>query len=254
MSRVVVITGASSGIGAAVARACGARGMRVVLAARRAELLDEVAAAVTAAGGEALACPLDVRVPGDPDRLVARALERFGRIDVMLANAGLGHSGLAARLSDAEIEAVVAVNLVGVIRCARAALPPMLEQRSGHVITVSSVAGGIAMPRAGLYAATKAGVHRFSESLRREVTSHGLFVSDVIPGVVDTPMVANLRTLPKAPVAGLAAAILRLMDHPRPRLIWPGWYGPLIRLNARAPGLVDRLVAWHLRREAPDRN
>src|SRR4051812_28283984 len=120
--RSVVITGASSGIGAAAALACAQAGMRLALAARREDLLREVAAQAAAGGAETLVCPTDIREPAQIEALAATARERFGRIDVLIANAGLGYTGSTAQVTDAQIVETVTVNLLGVIRCVRACL------------------------------------------------------------------------------------------------------------------------------------
>lgn len=241
---MVVITGASSGIGAATAVACGTQGMKVVLAARREDLLREVATRVEAAGGTALVCPTDVRDPKQIEWLAGAALEAAGPVDFLIANAGVGYPGPMATITDEVILRTVEVNLLGVMRCVRAFLPGMLERERGHIITISSVAAGIASPRAAVYAATKAGVHRFSEGLGREVRPHGLYVTDVLPGVIDTPMVAHISDMHKAPVESVARAILGVMRRPRRILVTPGWYRLILALNAALPGAVD----WGIRR------
>src|SRR5262245_21579860 len=126
--------------------------MRVALSARREELLQRVAARVEEAGGEAWPCITDMAVPGPIEALVAGATERFGRIDVLIANAGVGYSGSMLTVTDEQMVRTIAVNLLGVLRCARAVLPGMVARRSGHILTVSSVAAGIALPRAAVYA------------------------------------------------------------------------------------------------------
>ncbi len=244
--RVVIITGASSGIGAATAVACGRAGMRVVLAARREDLLREVGRHVEAAGGEALVCPADVSELAPIEALVAATLARFGRVDVLLANSGVGYSGPLAKTTDEQVVSTAMINLVGVIRCARAVLPTMIEQGGGHIITVSSVAAGIASPRAAVYAATKAGVHRFAEGLRREVAAKGIHVTDVLPGVIDTPMTAYSSDMPKAPVGSVADALVGLMRRPRKTLVIPTWYHAVLAANRLLPWVVDSVLARQL--------
>jgi short-subunit dehydrogenase len=241
--RVVILTGASSGIGAATAVACARRGMRLALAARREDLLRHVASQVEAAGAEALVCPTDVRRPDEIESLVEQTLARFERVDVLLANAGVGYSEPMTRVSDEQMVATIEVNLLGVLRCVRAVLPSMMAQQGGHIVTVSSVAAGLASPRGAVYAATKAGVHRFCEGLRREVRRHGIHVTDVLPGVIDTPMTERLTGVPKAPVAQAARAILAVMERPRPQVITPGWYRLPLALNRLAPWLMDAILA-----------
>ncbi len=240
--RVVIVTGASSGIGAAVALGCGGRGMRVVLAARRAERLEEIGRQIEALGGRALVCPADIRDYAQIEAMVKTAHTHFGRIDLLVANAGIGcHEGVAT-VSAEEMTEVVQTNLLGVMHSARATLPAMLAQRSGHILIVSSVIIGLMWPNDAIYAATKMGLHRFCDGLRQEVRPHGIHVSEVIPGLIDTPLTASL-TGNKADAYQTARAILRLLDHPRPTLITPGWYRAAMLLNRLIPGLVDRILA-----------
>lgn len=247
--RVAMITGASSGIGAATALAAARAGMRLVLAARREEALREVAAQAEAAGAEALVCPADMRDVAQIDALAAAALARYGQIDVLVANAGLGYAGPMAQVTDAQLVETVQVNLLGVMRCVRAVLPAMIERRRGHIVTVSSVAAGVVSPRSAAYAATKAGVHRFCEGLRREVRHYGLYVTDVLPGVIDTPMTAHIRGMPKAPVESVARVIIGALRHPRASIVTPGWYRLVLALNAVAPWVVDVFMDREMAKE-----
>lgn len=241
-----MITGASSGIGAAVARECGARGNAVVLAARREEELLRVALEVEGAGGAALVCPTDLRSVEQIERMIQATISEYRRIDVLIANAGRGSVTPTANLTDDEITDVVTVNLVGVMRCVRAVLPVMQAQRSGHIITVSSIVNEIVFPHDALYAATKAGVHRFAKGLRSEAREYGIFVSDVLPGVLDTPLNAKLTALPKSSVAAAARDIADLMERPRSVLITPGWYRAVLLANRLFPGCVDDYIARKL--------
>jgi short-subunit dehydrogenase len=241
--KVVIITGASSGIGAAVARECGSRGMSVVLAARREDALLTVALEVEGAGGKALVCPTDLRSPAQIDALQRATLERFERIDILIANAGRGSITPTSELTTEEIHDVIETNLLGVVHCARAVLPVMQAQRSGHIITVSSIVNEIIFPHDALYAATKAGVHRFARGLRTEAREYGVAVSDVLPGVLDTPLNATLTGIPKSSVTATAREIVNLMEHPRPILITPYWYRWVLLANRLIPGCVDAYLA-----------
>lgn len=245
--KVVLITGASSGIGAATALACGAEGMRVVLAARRDDRLREVAAQVKAAGGDALPVPTDVTDRRQVDALVQAAEERFGRVDVLVANAGLGYPGPLASTPDEANVRTLEVNLLGVIRSVQAVLPGMLARREGHIVTISSVAAGLAMPGGVVYAATKAGVHRFTEGLRREVGRHGIRVTDILPGIIDTPMTARVTDFPKAPASAVARTVLRAIRRPCRAVVVPSWYRLLLALNRCYPALIDLSLAFRYR-------
>lgn len=250
-SRVAIVTGASSGIGASIAERLGRERMRVALAARRADLLDQVAARVRAAGGEALVVPTDVRDPAAIDRLVAASTAAWGRIDLLVANAGIG-GGSVLRLPDAAIAELVEVNLLGVVRCARAVLPAMQAQREGHIIAVASVAGRIIAP-GSIYGVTKAAVLAFCEALRRAVATDGIAVSAVLPGWIATPMIRGVPPRWLAPPSVVADAVVRLLRAPRPEVVVPGWYQPLIALGRTLPAVADRFFAYQRRSRAQPR-
>ena len=163
-NKVVLITGASSGIGAGTARRLAKEGARVVLVARRKDLLDTLAAEISSQGGQALAIQVDVTNHDDIQAMVDETLAKFGRIDVLVNNAGLGFSADVKDIEPDRLRLQVAVNLVGVIDCAQAVLKPMLTQGSGHIINVSSLAGVVAAPGSSVYSATKFGVVAFSDS------------------------------------------------------------------------------------------
>lgn len=186
--KVVVITGASSGLGEATARHLAARGAAVVLGARRAERLRALVNEIGAAGGRALAVATDVTVATQVQALVDAAVERFGRIDVMLNNAGLmPHSPLERRKID-DWDRTIDVNIKGVLYGIAAALPHMQRQKSGQIINVSSVAGHRVGPAGAVYSATKTAVRVISEGLRQEVKPWGLRTTIVSPGAVATEL------------------------------------------------------------------
>ena len=241
--RVIVITGASSGIGAAVALACAARQMRVVLAARGVDKLTDLARDVEGLGGQALVCPTDTRRPEHLDALAARTMAYFGRIDVLLASAGVGCHTSVAQASASELADVIETNLLGAMYAARAVLPAMLGQQSGHILTVSSVVVGLMWPNDAIYAASKAGLHRFSRGLQNEVKARGIHVTDIVAGVIDTPLTKGLHGFPKADVSATAQAIIAVMERPRPVLVTPGWYRAALAANALLPGSIDALLA-----------
>ena len=244
-SRVAIVTGASSGIGAAIAGRFGRERMRVTLAARRAHLLEQVAERVRAAGGEALVVPTDVRDPAAVTRMAEITRDTWGRIDVLVANAGIG-GGSILRISDEALAELVEVNLLGVMRCVRVVLPTMIAQGKGHVITIASVAGRIAAP-GGVYGPTKSGVLAFTEGLHRAVAEGGIAVSAVLPGWIDTPMVrARPRFL--APPTIVADAVVRLLHRPKREVIVPGWYRFPIWFNRWLPIVTDRLSPRVMRR------
>jgi NADP-dependent 3-hydroxy acid dehydrogenase YdfG len=186
--KVVVITGASSGLGEATARYLGERGAIVVLGARRAERIEALAAEITAGGGQALAVETDVIDAAQVQALVDAAVERFGRIDVMLNNAGLmPHSPLERRKLD-DWDRMIDVNIKGVLYGIAAALPHMQRQKSGQFINVSSVAGHKVGPAGAVYSATKHAVRVISERLRQEVKPWNIRTTIISPGAVATEL------------------------------------------------------------------
>lgn len=253
--RVVVVTGASSGIGEATARAFGRVGDRVVVVARRAERLQRLAAALP----DALAVPADLARAEEAARVVQAALDRYGRVDVLVNNAGLGRYDWLEYLPVDEIEAQVQVNLLAAILLCRAVLPVMLAQRRGVIINVGSVAGRIATPTMSIYNAAKFGLDGFSEALHREVAPRGIHVCVIAPGpVLGTEFGAHgrpdrglravrgrwrqLRWL-RTDAERVATAIVGLAERPRRRVVVPAAYRLLIAVNLLLPGLVDRVVA-----------
>ncbi len=178
---VVVVTGASSGIGEATALRFARAGSRVVLAARRVDRLEQLARRIGSHGGEALAVRCDVTEPADVAGLVERTHDAFGRCDVLVNNAGIPGGGPFRGLDAARIEEVVRVNLLGVLLVTKAFLPRMLERRAGHVVNVASLAGRFATPGSSVYGATKHGVVAFSESLYYELKPFGVLVTVVNP-------------------------------------------------------------------------
>jgi NADP-dependent 3-hydroxy acid dehydrogenase YdfG len=188
LGKVVVITGASSGLGEAAARLLAAQGARLVLAARRAERLQSLTKAATADGGQALAVTTDVADRGQVQALVDGAVKAFGRVDVMLNNAGVMPQSLLERLKVDEWDRMIDVNIKGVLYGIAAALPVMKAQSSGHFINVSSVAGHRVGPGSTVYAATKFAVRALSEGLRQEVKPYNIRTTVISPGAVATEL------------------------------------------------------------------
>jgi NADP-dependent 3-hydroxy acid dehydrogenase YdfG len=189
--RVAVVTGASSGIGAATAKALAREGFAVALAARRDERIKELADEITTAGGKALAVPTDVADARAAEGLIKTAKDELGSVDVLVNNAGVMLLGPILGADLEHWQRMVNVNLLGLIYCTHAALPIMQEQGGGHVINVSSVAGRVARMGSGVYNATKWGVGAFSESLRQEGVNYNVRVTIIEPGFVDTELQAH---------------------------------------------------------------
>jgi short-subunit dehydrogenase len=235
---IAIVTGASSGIGAATARELARQGASVVLAARRADELDVQARAIKTAGGEAVAIPTDVADPAQLTRLVEQTIERFGRVDILVNNAGFGSGEPLAATTPELITQMVNVNLLSAMLLSRAVLPGMLARRHGAIISVVSVAGHIAI--APLYSGTKFGLRGFMLSLRRELLGSGVSVSVVSPGFIRTAMNDERQGLPGPEV--IARAIARLARHPRREVIRPRFfYAPYFYHFAT---WVERLAPW----------
>jgi NADP-dependent 3-hydroxy acid dehydrogenase YdfG len=190
--KVVVITGASSGLGAATARRLSSEGAKVVLGARRAERLDALVEEIRAAGGEAIAVTTDVTKRSDVKKLVDTAVSTFGQIDVLLNNAGLMPLAPFERLQLDEWEQMIDVNIKGVLYGIAAALPHMQARKSGHLINVSSVYGHIVVPGAGVYCATKTAVRAISEGFRQEVKPYNIRTTIISPGAVATELLDHI--------------------------------------------------------------
>jgi NADP-dependent 3-hydroxy acid dehydrogenase YdfG len=191
-NKVVVITGASSGLGEAAARYLAQQGATVVLGARRAERIDALAKELTDKGGKALAVATDVTDRAQVKALVDKAVEAYDRIDVMLNNAGLMPLAPLERLKVDEWEQMVDVNIKGVLYGIAAALPPMREQKSGQIINVSSVYGHTVAPGAAVYCGTKFAVRALSEGLRQEVKPYNIRTTVISPGAVATELLDHI--------------------------------------------------------------
>jgi NADP-dependent 3-hydroxy acid dehydrogenase YdfG len=253
--KVVFITGASSGFGAEAARLFAREGCIVVLAARRMDRLTALAEEIHLAGGQAFAVPLDVIEQSQIDNAVQTVLDTFGRIDILLNNAGMGRLDWLETLDPAaNIDMPIDVNLRGVLQVTRAVLPSMLTRRAGHIINMSSVAGLVAAPMYTVYSATKYGMRGFNDSLRREVAPFGIHVSGIYPGPAatefnqhsgDSPLKRNIKVPRWINMTSeyVARRTVGLAHHPRRTLIIPWWFRPGIGFDTLFPGLVD----WFLK-------
>jgi len=254
LNQVAIITGASSGIGEATAKRLARDGMRVTLAARRQDELSRVAGQIEAAGGQALVAPTDVRDRAAIQHMVEATLGKWGRVDVLVNNAGLGYSRRVVNLDPAELRDQVSVNLIAVIECAQAVLPAMLRQKSGHIVNVASIAGFVGLPASSVYAATKAAVISFSDSLCREVRSQGIQVTAFCPGFVATNFLPRLKKIAEGRsdaqrlpgvmrVDYVADRIADTLRHPRRRVIIPPGWGLLAGIAEALPWLTDMVLS-----------
>jgi len=240
---VALVTGASSGIGAATAVMLAERGARLGLAGRDQDALRAVAGRT---GGHALA--VDLTEPGGAERLASLALERCGRVDLLISNAGAGWAGELTAMPLDLAERLVALNLLAPVRLTRLLLAGMVERGVGHLVYVGSIAGATGVAREAVYSATKAGLATFADSVREEVAGKGVTVSVVVPGVVDTPFFerrgsAYDRAWPAPiPAERVARAILRAVSADRAEVYAPAWVRLPARLKGAVPGLYRALA------------
>ena len=190
--KVALVTGASRGIGAAVAKTLAAQGATVV-AASRASNSDWTVAEIVATGGKAEVASLDVTDPSTVEAVVSGAMKRHGRIDILVNNAGIARDQLMMRMKRDDWDAVIATNLTAAYTCTQAVLRPMIKQCGGRIINISSVVGQMGNAGQVNYAASKAGVIGMAKALAREVASRGITVNVVAPGLIDTDMTRGLR-------------------------------------------------------------
>jgi len=191
--QVAIITGASRGIGRAVAQTLAAEGAKVVVNyARSSDAADAVVAQIRQQGGEGIALQADVSQADQVDTLIQTTLDKWGRIDVLVNNAGITRDTLLLRMKPADWQAVIDLNLTGVFLCTRAVAKLMLKQRQGRIINIASVAGQMGNPGQANYSAAKAGVIGFTKTVAKELASRGVTVNAVAPGFIATDMTGDL--------------------------------------------------------------
>jgi len=241
---VVLVTGASAGIGHAAAARFAARGAQVLVHGRDPDRTSGVAREV---GGRALIA--DLASPADRQRLVAEALDQYGRVDVLVNNAGFGYSGPLTAMSVDTLRRLVEVDLLAAIELTRDLLPGMVEHKRGAVCFVTSIAGRTGVAGEAVYSATKAGLDAFAESLRAETAGSGVNIGVVIPGVVDTGFFESRgrpydRTRPRPiPANAVADAVVRTVLRDRAEAWAPRWLRIAPTVRALAPGAFRRLTA-----------
>jgi short-subunit dehydrogenase len=240
-NEVAIVTGASSGIGAATARELARRGASVALAARRVDELAAEVETIRAAGGKAIAVPTDLADRAAVSRLVERTVETLGDVDILVSNAGVNWSTALAASGPDEIEHALEVNLVAAILLTRAVLPGMLERGRGALVFVGSLSGRVAMEP--VYSATKYGLRGFSLALRRQLAGSGVSVSLVSPGQIRTAMTSEVEgPLPEPEL--VATTIAGLIERPRREVVIPGRHYAIAWLEQLLPGLADRVYRW----------
>jgi short-subunit dehydrogenase len=246
--RAIVITGASSGIGRALALAAARAGYRVLATARRAELLDDLAIEIRASGGECVTLAGDVTAVEMPPRLVAAAMQAFGRIDAIVNNAGVGASGSLLDTSDAELDAQWRLHVLAPLRLARASLPE-LERRRGMLAFIGSGIARVPLPNYGGYALAKAAIRAAAIQLRRELKSRGIGVTYVDPGVVVSEFHSRLdieRPPLAVPAGPVARAILRGIARRSAVVNAVPWQTAATALGEWSGTLADSLVIKHV--------
>jgi len=243
--KVALITGASSGIGRAVAVELGRGGASVALLARRAEELVKVAEEVEREGGRALTLPADVRVAPDVAAAVARVEELWGRVDVLVANAGFATVKAASELRAGEVSDMIAVNFIGASNCVSAVLPGMVRRGAGHLVAISSLASFRGLPKSAAYSASKAAMSTFFESLRVDLKKSGIKVTTIHPGFIRTPLTDGRKSLPFLVEVDVAARkIVRAIEQGRRTYAFPWQLAGLVRLARLMPNaLYDRIAS-----------
>jgi short-subunit dehydrogenase len=195
--RVAIVTGASSGIGEASARSLAARGFRVAIAARRGDRLQAVAKEIEAAGGVAMPLAVDLAEESDTSALLTRTLDEWGRVDLLVNNAGYSPPGAIEHVSRDALRHAFEVNLFAPLQLIREVSPVMRSQGGGHIINIGSIGGSVAAPLAIPYAATKAGLDAATRGLRLELMPWNIRLSLIVPGFVDTAVFENTKVAAK---------------------------------------------------------
>jgi len=246
---VGVVTGASSGIGAQLARELAARGMHVGLLARRTDRLEALAGEIRAAGGEAFALAADVGTRADVEAAIGAVVERHGRIDLLVNNAGYGRHVLFKDHDVADIERMMRVNYLGTVYATKAVLPPMRARRRGWIVNVSSVAGKLGQPDESAYSATKFAVAGLSEALQYEFAPFGIHVMTVYPALVRTEMFTP-DVIARMPRAGsfleppvFVRHVLRALERGRHEVTVPRYVGIAYAIRALFPTFHRRMTA-----------
>ncbi len=263
--RVVVVTGASAGIGQAMAHSAARRGADLVLFARREDRLLEVARECrkcSPSASEPVIVAGDVASPQDLERLARRCDERFGRVHVLVNNAGRGHRNVPFdELDDREVEDVVRVNLTGAIQCARRLLPLLRKAPSATLVNVGSILSRSALPYYTIYCATKFGLAGFSDSLRFELRGSNVRVLLVCPGHTETEFFEAARMDAKAfgPIGGIRAdavaeAIARAVDRGTREIALTGWGRLGLLANKYAPWLYRAVIGSQAKRGWPEQS
>lgn len=248
--KVIFITGATSGIGRATAMLAAAMGHHVAAIGRRAERLDEMVSESDGLFGEILPLVGDVTQPNDMQRCAASTLAHFNRLDILVANAGLGHRGALIDADWQDIEDVLRVNIDGVLHSIRACVPAMRASRGGHIITVSSVLGPVPAPYAATYSASKAAVDSYAQALRTELANDDIWITNMLVGQTHTEFATKRRghsgkvasRFPTMTPERVAGQIIRTLEHRRRSVVIRPIDRAMIVGGRFFPRIMDRIL------------
>jgi len=252
----VIVTGASSGIGRAIAMEFGRRGARLALVSRNRPALDEVATSIKAQGGSAVVIPSDVTAPGAVEQMAKDAIRELGGIDILVNNAGVGMQSPIVDASAADVEALFALNVLAAASAIRAVVPTMRAQRTGVIINISSIAGRIVIPRIGYYSASKFALTAIGDALRMEEAHHGIQVMNVFPGTTRSSFGENRlglrgrgahQRLPPVPAEKVARRVANAVERNQ-RTVYVSWFPD--RAGVAANWLAGWAISAILRRWA----
>ena len=255
--KIIIITGASSGIGRATALALARERATLVIVARRRHLLVQLEEEIRRAGGAAFSLNLDLGQRTNVETMVRSTCDRFGRIDVLINNAGFGFWGTVENTPQAAVRDIFDVNFAAPLLASQLVIPIMRAHGGGHIINVSSVAGKRGLPLSGIYCATKFALQGITESLRLEVKNDGIHVSIISPASTETEFGANVRRgdvkrtfKPAGQIQSaeeVAEAIVRCIKKPKLEVYPNRLSRALVWANALAPSLVDKVMIRYLR-------
>lgn len=259
--KIIIVTGASSGIGRAIALQLGGLGSTVVLTARRKGLLDEVATKIRSAGGRALVVPADLCQMDEIANIVSQTVKEFGRIDALINVAGVGWYDWIEEISSTELQQQFQTNVIGMAELIRQVVPLMKQQRSGEIVNFSSYASRLAVPPLTIYASTKYAIEGLTEGLRRELANWNIDVMRVHPWAVATEFnkraashmgiifpassFAPLLKMSQVTPEKVASEVIKALIHPRPSIYISKWrvvIEAIVLINHYLPGIVDRFI------------